>query len=174
MFLIWPALVTSQIYEEPPLILPLPPPIEEYCGDMEKVSQPVISYRISPACEITDIQLVGEYQYGAAQVKQEVSEMIAKKVVRRFVSGNFVLFNDVNIQLHRASEETATLACTVDMMGKKVIDAKIIRQKLNEENKPISYHESITIDNNQLPNLGIFTYTREVEYIINNCPEITR
>ena len=60
------------------------------------------------------------------------------------------------------------------MMGKMVIDAKIIRQKLNEENKPISYHESITIDNNQLPNLGIFTYTREVEYIINNCPEIIR
>ncbi|MGK0296436.1 MAG: hypothetical protein ACI9XC_000024 [Gammaproteobacteria bacterium] len=173
-FLIWPSLVISQIYEEPPFILPLPPPVGEYCGDIEKISQPVMSYRISAACEVMDIQLIGGYQYGAVQVKQEVSNMRTKKVVRRLVSGSFVLYNEVNIELHRASEETANLVCTVDMMGKKVIDAKIVRQKLIGENKSIPYDESIIVDNNQLPNLGIFTYTREVRYTINNCPEITR
>jgi hypothetical protein len=167
-------MVMSQFYEEPPLVLPLPPPVEEYCGDREKISQPVMSYRISATCEIEDIQLLGGYQYGAAQVKQEVSDMRTKKVTRRFDSGNFVLYNDVNIELHRASEEKANLVCTVDMMGKKVIDAKIVRQKLIEENKYSPYDEPIIVDNNQLPNLGIFTYTREVRYTINNCPEITR
>ena len=53
-------LASSQVYQEPDWIPPLPPPVEEYCSEMENVSEPVISYRISPDCGITDIRSVGE------------------------------------------------------------------------------------------------------------------
>jgi hypothetical protein len=170
----WTVTVTSQEYELPPLDTPLPPPIEEYCGDREKFSDPVVSYRISEYCEIIDVQMIGEYQYGVAQVKKEVMGMVKKDVVRRYQSGNFVLFNEVTLELHRALDQPAKLVCTIDMMGKKVMDAKIVRQKLTDENKMQSYNEPVNVENNQLPNLGIFTYTKEIRYTINTCPEITR
>jgi hypothetical protein len=170
----WTALSTSQVYEEPPWLPPLPPPIEEYCGDMEKLSQPVVSYRISGLCGLTDIQSVGEYQFGTEQVKKEVTGLASKQMVRRFVSGNFQYFNEMNIELHRASQATAMLVCTMDMMQKRVLSAKIVRQRVLDENKTIAYDEPIILENNQLPNLGVFTYTSDVRYTINNCPEISR
>ena len=164
-------LASSQVYEEPPWLPPLPPPVEEYCHDQEKVSEPVISYKISDSCAIADVQQVGEEQYGTEQVKKEVMGLISKDMVRRYISGNFVFFNEVKIELHRALERPAALVCTVDMMGKKVIDAKITRQKVINEDKIVLYDEPVQTENNQLPNLGVFTYTSEIRYTINNCPE---
>ena len=164
----------SQVYEEPPWLPPLPPPVQEYCGDVEKLSQPVMSYRISESCNLTDIQTVGEYQYGTEQVRKELMGLASKEVVRRFASGSFKYFNELKIELHRASEPHAVLVCTMDMMQKQVLDAKIVRQRVIDESRTVSYDEPVVLENNQLPNLGVFTYTNDVRYTINNCPELPR
>lgn len=170
----WAALASAQIYEEPSWLPPLPPPVDQYCGDLENISEPVISYRISESCSLTDINTVGEYRYGDAQVRKEVMGLANKQMVRRFSGGNFVYFNEVKIELHKASEGTAVLVCIMDMMEKKVFDAKIVRQRVIDQNKNIPYDEPVAVENNQLPNLGIFTYTDKIRYTTNNCPEITR
>jgi hypothetical protein len=107
-------------------------------------------------------------------VKDEVSNLAGKEMIRRLVSGQYVLYNQVEIKLHRALERTATLVCTVDMMGNKVIDAKIIRERVINEDRIIPYEEPVIVENNQLPNLGVFTYTSKIRYKTNNCPEVTR
>ncbi|NNE38267.1 MAG: hypothetical protein HKN08_08180 [Gammaproteobacteria bacterium] len=173
IFYFWSSSVISQVYEEPPWIPPLPPPVDEYCGEIEKVSEPVMSYRVSQACEITDIRTLGEYQYGAAQVKREIENFSEKEMVKKFVKDEFRLFNEVKIELHRISEERATLVCTVEMMGNSVVDARILRTLNNGAR--ITYNtEPVVVEDGKLPNLGIFTYTSQVRYTINNCPEHLR
>ena len=162
--------VLSQVYQEPDWIPPLPPPVEEYCSEMENVSEPVISYRISPDCGITDIKSVGAYRYGTEEVRREVMGFSSKQMVRRLVSGNFVFFNEISIELHKALEPEALLICTIDMMGKKVIDAKIQRQKVIDVNRAIPYDEPVVVNDNQLPDLGVFTYSRQIRYQTNTCP----
>lgn len=161
----------AQEYQEPDWIPPLPPPVEEYCGDQEQVTQPVISYRISAACALTDVRAVGEYKYGTEILRGEVMSLPEKEMIRRFESGNFVFYNEVRISLHKVLEQPATLVCTTDMMGKRLIDAHIEREKPIAEGRSVSIDESISLTDNQLPNLGIFTYTREVRHTTNNCPE---
>lgn len=169
----WISVAYTQVYEEPTWIPPLPPPVGDYCGDIEKVSEPVLSYRISPACEITDIQTVGEYQYGVARVKMEILGFSSKEMIKKFVSDELRLFHEVKIDLHRSIEPKATLVCTVEMLGNNVIDARILRS-LNK-GKSVSYQtESVKIEDGKLPNLGVFTYTNQVRYTINNCPEHLR
>ncbi len=160
----------SQVYQEPEWLPPLPPPVEEYCSEQESISEPVIAYRISPDCGLADIKSVGAYRYGTEEVRREVMGFSSKEMVRRLVSGNFVFFNEISIELHRALEPEALLICTVDMMGKKVIDAKIRRQKVIDVYRTIPYDEPIEVTNNQLPDLGVFTYSRKVTYQTNSCP----
>jgi hypothetical protein len=162
--------VSSQVYQEPDWIPPLPPPVEEYCSEQENISEPVISYRVSPGCGLTDIRAVGAYQYGTEEVRREVMGFTSKEMIRRLVSGNFVFFNEISIELHKALEPEALLICTIDMMGKKVIDAKIQRQKVIDVNRTITYDEPVEITDNQLPDLGIYTYSRQIRYQTNTCP----
>lgn len=173
ILLCWTLPANSQVYEEPSWIPPLPPPVEEYCGEIEKVSDPVLSYRISQACAISDIQTVGEYQYGAAQVKREIQEFSSKEMIKKFVDDELRLFNEVKIELHRSSEQQATLVCTVEMMGSRVIDARIIKPP-NSGMRTADITEPVVIEDGKLPNLGVFTYTNQVRYTINNCPEHLR
>ena len=112
---------------------------------------------------------MGEYKYGAEQIKSEVEQLSSDDVVRRFVGGNFVYFREVRVQLNKALEKEATLVCTLDMMGKKVIDAKIIRDNDSLE----KIEEPLKIENNQLTDLGIYTYTRKITYVTNTCPNET-
>ncbi len=169
----WSSCVVAQVYEEPPWIPPLPPPVDEYCGEVEKVSEPVMSYRISQACEIADIQTLGEYQYGAAQVKREIENFSKKEMIKKFVKDEFRLFNEIKIELHRATQQQATLVCTVEMMGNNVVDARILRT-LNNGGNTTYKSEPVQVEDGKLPNLGIFTYTSHVRYTINNCPEHMR
>ncbi len=169
----WISVGYTQVYEEPSWIPPLPPPVQEYCGDVEKVSEPVLSYRISPACEITEVQTIGEYQYGVAQVKREILGFSSKEMIKKYVSDEFRLFNEVKIDLHRSMEPTATLVCTVEMLGNSIIDARILRS-MNNSNTVSYKTEQLIIEDGKLPNLGVFTYTTEVRYIHNNCPEHLR
>jgi hypothetical protein len=173
IFCWWSTGVSSQVYEEPPWLPPLPPPVDEYCGEIEKVSEPVMSYQVSQACEIEDIQILGVYQYGAAQVRREIQNFSKKEMVKKFVDDEFRLFNEVKIELHRSTEQPATLVCTVEMMGNKVVDAMILRT-LNNAASTSYKSEPVIVEDGKLPNLGIFTYTNEVRYTINNCPEHLR
>jgi len=168
------AIVHAQVYVEPewaPPIPPMLPPDEAFCVDQEHVSEPIIAYRISEICSLTDVRAIGEYQYGTEQVRSEVQGFSSRQMVRRFVSGSMIHFNEISIQLHRTYDRPATLVCTVDMMGSKVIDAKIVRERVVNEFRTITYDEPISVVNNQLPDLGVFTYTDEVRYTTNNCPE---
>jgi hypothetical protein len=160
----------SQEYQEPDWIPPLPPPVEEFCSEEEQVSEPVIAYRISPGCGLADIKSVGAYRFGTEEVRREVMGFTSQEMVRRLVSGNFVFFNEISIELHKVLEPEAKLICTVDMMGKKVIDAKIQRQKVIDVNRTIPYDEPVDVTDNKLPDLGVFTYSRKVRYQTNTCP----
>ncbi len=161
----------AQEYVEEEWIPPLPPTINKACSSEELFSEPVVSYQISKICGITEIKLVGEYKYGAELVKSEVKQLSSDDVIRRFVRGNFVYFREVRVQLNKAFEKEATLVCTLDMMGKKVIDAKITREKGID--KGTVYEEPVKIENNQLTDLGIYTYTRKINYVTNTCPNKT-
>jgi len=163
----------AQEYVEEEWIPPLPPIINKVCSSVEQISEPVVSYQISKICGITDITLVGDYKYGAEQIKSEVKQLSSDDVIRRFVRGNFVYFREVRAQLNKAFEREATLVCTLDMMGKKVIDAKIIRKKAIDNGVPTAIEEPVIIENNQLTDLGIFTYTRKINYVTNTCPDET-
>lgn len=169
--LFWVTSAHSQVYVEPDWSPPVPPPFEAFCSDEEQVSEPVIAYRISPACTLTDIRPVGEYQYGTEQVRSDVQGFSSSQMVRRFISGSMIHFKEISIQLHRANERPATLVCTVDMMGKKVIDAKIRRERTLNELRTITYDEPVTVENNLLSELGVFTYSKPVTYTTNNCPD---
>jgi hypothetical protein len=173
VFLFWSPVAVSQVYVEPDWIPPLPPPVDEYCGEIEKVSDPVMSYQISPACEVTEIRTLGEYQYGAAEVKKDIEYFSSKEMIKKFVRDEFRLFNEVKIYLHKATEPPATLVCTVEMMGNKVVDARILR--ILDNSGKISYKtEPVSVIDGKLPNLGVFTYTKQVNYTINSCPEHVR
>jgi len=167
----WISAAHSQVYVEPEWLPPLPPPVEAFCSNEEQISEPIIAYRISDTCTLTDIRAVGEYQYGTEQVRSDVLGFSSDQLIRRFVSGSMIHFKEISIQLHRTYERPATLVCTVDMMGKKVIDAKIVRERVLNEVQTVAYDEALPVSNNQLPDLGVFTYTDIVRYSTNNCPE---
>jgi hypothetical protein len=169
--LFWTSAAHSQVYVEPEWLPPLPPPIEASCVDEEKVSEPIIAYRISNTCTLTDVRAVGEYQYGTEQVRSDVLGFSSEQLIRRFVSGSMIHFKEISIQLHRTYERPATLVCTVDMMGKKVIDAKIIRERVLSETRTVKYDEPVTVVENQLADLGVFTYSKPISYKTDSCPD---
>ena len=169
--LLLPSVAAAQEYVEPEWVPPAPPEYEAFCADEQRTSQPVISYRVAPDCTLTDIQAVGEYRYGTEQVRSEVSDLSTSETVRRFVSGNFILYKEVRIELHSAREPTATLVCTTDMMGREVIDARIVRERRPGESSLPTVEQPVPVADGALPNLGVFTYTNTVTYSLNNCPE---
>ena len=162
-----------QEYMEEEWMLPLPPKINKTCKSGEQIREPVVSYRISKICGITDVKLVGDYKFGAEQLKSEVKQLSSENVIRRFVSGEFIYFREVRVQLNRAFKKEATLVCTVDMMGKKVIDAKIIREKVHDKGTLKAIEEPVKIESNELTDLGIYTYIRKINYVASTCSEDT-
>ena len=149
---------------------PLPPGYEaDTCKEEEVRSDPVASYRISPFCSITDIMEVGEYHYGIEQVKNQIRQFETVEVVRRFVGGEFRYYKKIRIELHKAFENPAFLVCHVDMMGKQVLDASIIRMEfVDDENlKPVE--NPLELEDNTLPDLGVFTHTKTVTYLTDRC-----
>lgn len=161
----------AQEYVEEDWVSPLPPDYEAVCFEPERISEPVIAYSISDACTITDIRAIGEYQFGTEQVKSEVRNMSTEEVIRRFVSGDFIYYRQISIQLHKALEAPATLACTVDMMGKNVVEAKILREQELANGRTRVIEEPLEIANNKLPDLGVFTYSSPISYTIDKCPQ---
>lgn len=150
---------------------PPPPPGYEAgaCVEEELRSDPVASYRISPHCAITNISSIGRYQYGIGQVKDEIRGFETSAVVRRFIEGEFRYNREVRIELHKASEKPATLVCHLDMMRRQVLDASIIRMEFtNDENlKPVE--KPLKLENDVLPDLGIFTHAKTVTHLTNRC-----
>lgn len=167
----WTSAAHAQVYVEPEWLPPLPPPIEAVCVDEEKVSEPIIAYRISEICTLTDIRPIGEYQYGTEQVRSDVLGFSSDQLIRRFVSGSMIHFKEISIQLHRTYDRPATLVCTVDMMGKKVIDAKIIRERVLNETRTVKYDEPVSVVDNRLADIGVFTYSKPISYKTDSCPD---
>lgn len=163
--------VRAQEYIEEDWVVPSPPDHEAVCFEPERISEPVIAYRISDVCTITDIRPLGEYQFGTEQVKSEVRNMSAEEVTRRFVSGDFIYYREISIRLHKALEVPATLACTVDMMGKNVVKAKILREQELANGRTRVDEQALEIVDNKLPDLGVFTYSSPVSYTIDKCPQ---
>ena len=157
-------------FAEEEWVPPLPPGSEaEACREKEIRSDPVASYRIAPNCSITDIASVGNYQYGMGEVKKEIRRFQTSEVVRRYLGGHFRYYKKISIELHKALENTATLVCHVDMMGKKVLDASIIRMEFvdNENLKPVE--QPLALEKDGLPDMGVFTHTKTVTHLTNRC-----
>jgi len=159
------------VFVEPEWLPPLPPPIEAYCGDEDKLSEPIIAYRISPTCTLSEIRAVGEYQFGTEHVRSVVNGFSTDSMESRFISGSMVHFKQISIELHRTYEAPATLVCTVDMMGKKVIDAKIVQERVLNETRTVKYEEPVAVLDNLLTDLGVYTYSEPVYYSVNSCPD---
>jgi len=163
--------ISAQEYVEEDWVAPPPPEFEPVCADEKRISEPVISYRISETCSVTDVQAVGEYRFGTEQVRSSVRNLPSSRMIRRFVSGSFIFFREIRIPLHKAFEPLATLVCTVDMMEKKVIDAKILRHKQLDRGRTRQDEQVLDTTGNRLPDLGIFTYSEPVSYTVDTCPE---
>ncbi len=160
----------AQEYVEEEWAPPLPPDFEPpVCGEEERISEPVISYRVSESCALTDIRAVGEYRFGTEQARSRVRDLSSSRMIRRFVSGSFIYFREVRIELHRTFEPVASLVCTVDMNEKKVIDAKIIREQQLDRGRTRLDEEVLEIIDHRLPDLGVFTYSEPVTYTVNTC-----
>jgi hypothetical protein len=157
--------------------LPLPPQPEididnrdKYrCKEKELEYEPVASYRVSGMCEITDIKGVGEYEYGIRQVKSEIPRFQSEETVKRFVHGESVYRKQVQVELHRALERTATLVCETDMMESQVFNAKIIRTREDRHGELKRVEEPVAVEDQRLPDLGVFTHSRTVTYKTNRC-----
>jgi len=141
------------------------------CREKELTYQPVVSYRISDLCRITDVKGVGDYKHGMGQVKSEVREFQFSRTVKRFVSGESVFRKEVRIELRRAREQPAVLICETDMKERKVFNAKIMRKRQARGGDFMEYEEPVSVTNGRLPNLGIFTHSREITVMTNRCEE---
>ncbi len=145
---------------------------EQYqCREKELAYEPVVSYRVSSLCRVSDMEGVGDYQYGIGQLKSEVRGFQSTRTVKRFTGDGTAYRQEVRIELHRARERPATLVCETDMKESEVFEAKILRQRESDKGKLIEYEEPVSVDNGQLPDLGVFTYSREITTMTNRCEE---
>jgi hypothetical protein len=133
---------------------PLPPGEAQACPAAIE-SRPVVSYRISSQCRITDIQAIGEYRYGHSEVERQVRGFERSTTRRQFHSGDYRRVTGIEIELHRALDEPAHLVCVTDMMGREVLSATLVRARPG--GKPLT--EPVSITDGRLPDLGVFTHT---------------
>lgn len=143
---------------------------EKYqCKEKELTYQPVASYRISGLCQITDVEAVGDYQYGIGRIKSEIRDFQSSTTVKRFVSGESVYRKEVRIELRRARERPAALVCETDMKEEEVFGAKILRNREGKGGKLMEYEEPVNVENGRLPDLGVFTHSRKVTAMTDRC-----
>jgi hypothetical protein len=147
--------------------IPLPPPEEPAPCPDPRVSQPVVSYRISGMCEVTAVKAVGAYRYGTQELMEAVSAFPQSETVRRLEGGEMVYVRRIEIPLHRALEPPARLVCHADMMKTRILDAEILRPAA--PGKP-PVPEPVRLENGRLPDLGLFTYTRDFPVPDADCP----
>lgn len=145
---------------------------EQYqCKEEVLEYEPVASYRISGLCEITNVQGVGEYQYGLRQIKEEIRGFQSEQTVKRFVRGESRHRKRIRIELHRARERPAVLVCETDMMENRVFEAKIVRNRYTGNDRQIKDEEPVSIEDHRLPDLGVFTHSRKITYTTDRCEE---
>lgn len=147
---------------------PAPPPGQQ-CRQVKRLSQPVATYRISPVCGITDVHGVGGYKYGLPEVKAEIRGFETNDTVRRFIHGRYELRLERRIELHMALERPETLVCETDMMKTKVFSAHIIRTEALDRGKTVKVTEPLDVKDGVLPDLGVFTHTKDVHYTTEEC-----
>ncbi len=145
---------------------------EQYeCREKELEYNPIASYRVSGLCEITDIQSVGDYQYGIRQVREDIRGFRSERTIKRFIRGQSRYRKQVRIKLHRALERASVLVCETDMLENRVYEAKIVRTREKEDGEEVKTEEPVAIDNQRLADLGIFTHSRRVTYTTDRCKE---
>ena len=150
-------------------LIAAPPPPGQQCRQVPRLSQPVASYRISPVCGITDVQGVGAYKYGLAEVQAEIRGFETSDTVRRFVNGRYELRLERRIELHKALEPPETLVCETDMMKTKVFSAHIIRTEVLDKGRTVKVKKPLQVKDGELPDLGVFTHTKDVHYTTKEC-----
>ena len=128
------------------------------------------SYRVAPLCRITDVSAVGDYTYGIGQLQAEIRGFQSEQLTRRFVRDTYQYRRQRHIILHRALEERpATLVCETDMLDTRVFSAYIRRSKRLDNGKWLDYREPVEVSDGRLPDLGIYTYSRDVSYTTDQC-----
>lgn len=143
---------------------------EKYeCREKELTYQPVASYRISGLCQITDVEGVGDYKYGMWRIKSEIRDFQSSRTVKRFVGGESVYRKEVRIELYRARERPAVLVCETDMKEREVFEANILRKREKKGGKFMEDEKPVTVENGRLPDLGVFTHSREITTMTNRC-----
>lgn len=142
----------------------------DQCREKKEVSNPVVSYHVSPLCEVTDINAVGGYKFGTGQVMSEVRKFQSNSTVKRFVGGDYHYRQQHRIELHKALKHTDSLVCELDMMGKQVLSARIERTKTLDNGKELPYQDPVKVENGRLPDLGTFTYSKKVTHTTKQCP----
>lgn len=149
-------------------VTPLPPAVGRPPCPAPEISQPVVSYRISGMCEVTEVKAVGEYRHGAQALMETVAGFARTDTVRRLEGGRMIHVRRIEIPLHRALEPPARLVCHADMMKTRIFDAEIRRAAVGD--RLTVPPERVRLENGRLPDLGLFTYTQDFEVPDPDCP----